>query len=604
MRQLRVTVRSVRFRSPRVMRGRMRVAVQVTLNGAALGNPDQRWTVRRTDRISFDASYSRVIDVEGRSEPMELAVEPRVDEPGNTAAIGAAVRHRVPWPFSPRRLDVSRAEFAVEWEISQDAPPAVASEDPTAILACREDRRGGVLFNTATVANRVLRVEVHDVLPVPTGAARPRRPAFPRGTPPPWEEDARGYTAAELSAGTNLNLMENPAVIPIMPEGVARDATNAARFRVTYYRPRTLGFTEEDTRLTWRVVPLAGGTATFCGRSTGRKVRLHGVRQGEVGLEVSFQGTVVAVCRALVLPLAVIPFRCNVLYGHATRAGLRPRSTWADIQRHMLMCNRFLWQLGLKLEPHPDTATIGWLPSAIPAANVTPAPGMPGFFSVTVPPVWTRGFTTARPAAVNSLPQVFNFAYVMRDADGNLGAGCYTRVGGSRFITDEGTPSTSWRRPSGVNPDGAARAVRMRRLPGHWFFRNSAFPNRYAMYITNGNRNDLSFAGTIAHELLHILGLNHRVEDPALLAAGTDYCDRVRFPPRQNLMHWNERSTIAQDLDIIQARQVRLCPLFSPPAAADGGGAPAPAGAGGGAAPGAPPARTGEEEEEDDGEED
>lgn len=590
MRQLRIIIRELRFRNPRGMRGRSDVSVNITMNGSVVGNPYDQWTVRSRDTVDFDeASYTLTIDVEGRTTPLELVVEPHYNEPGNTAVIGGPLRHQVPWPYQPRRLEAARREFAVEWEIAP-LEPETPAETPAGIFACRENRSGAVLYNTAGAANQMLRVEVHEVLPAPKGRGEPRRPVFPRGTPAAWTDGGVGCTAPQLSAGTDLNIIANPAVIPIIPVGVARDASNCSLFRVTYYRPRTFNFTEDDPRLQWSIVSTGGGAARFFGRSTGRVVSVHGVTEGEIGLEVRFERTLVTVYRVLVRPYVSIPFRCTILYGHATQPGLRPRSTPADVQRHVMMCNRFLWQMGLKLTPFSSTA-LGWLPHQIPPANVHPVENTPGFFTANVPGWWTRGIGDNVPAAaVNCLPYVFNFAYIKSyESNDVLGMGCYTEVNSSASVSDEGTPSTSWKRPSGVNPDSASRAVRMHRLTWHSFFRDSRFAHAFAMYVTDRNPNDMMFAGTIAHELGHILGLNHRVEDPRLMRDHTDYDDGLWHPPRQNVMHWSELSRIAQDFDIVQARQVRLCPLLNAPAGQVGvapsaapAGSPAPTPTGGG----------------------
>ncbi len=78
-------------------------------------------------------------------------------------------------------------------------------------------------------------------------------------------------------------------------------------------------------------------------------------------------------------------------------------------------------------------------------------------------------------------------------------------------------------------------------------------PQLYAMYVTDANGNPadpddrFTYAGTIAHELGHILGLRHRV------GAGHD---GLLHPWGENLMHGVNPTTIAQDLDILQAKAV------------------------------------------------
>jgi hypothetical protein len=88
----------------------------------------------------------------------------------------------------------------------------------------------------------------------------------------------------------------------------------------------------------------------------------------------------------------------------------------------------------------------------------------------------------------------------------------------------------------------------------------TAHPQLFAMYVTDGNgspgsaRDALTYAGTIAHELGHVLGLRHRV--------GPGH-DGLLMPWDQNLMHNNNPSTLAQDIDIIQSKAILGSPAVT-----------------------------------------
>jgi hypothetical protein len=71
----------------------------------------------------------------------------------------------------------------------------------------------------------------------------------------------------------------------------------------------------------------------------------------------------------------------------------------------------------------------------------------------------------------------------------------------------------------------------------------------------------MTYATTIAHEFGHILNLMHRVDS----TVGATYDDGLNHPPGENLMHWSNPATIAQDLDIIQARAAHQTPLPNAP---------------------------------------
>jgi hypothetical protein len=81
------------------------------------------------------------------------------------------------------------------------------------------------------------------------------------------------------------------------------------------------------------------------------------------------------------------------------------------------------------------------------------------------------------------------------------------------------------------------------------------------MYITNQSGdpdfpgNQLTYGSTIAHELGHVLNLNHRE------AGGLD---GLNNPPNQNIMHPDEGADLAQDFDIIQTRAVHQSRLVQP----------------------------------------
>ena len=90
--------------------------------------------------------------------------------------------------------------------------------------------------------------------------------------------------------------------------------------------------------------------------------------------------------------------------------------------------------------------------------------------------------------------------------------------------------------------------------------------NLNGMSIFDGNdpttdAGRLEYAGTIAHELGHMLSLGHRIEDPSI--AGKWYDDELTFPPRQNLMHYNASTATAQDFDIAQTKVMRNSALIT-----------------------------------------
>jgi hypothetical protein len=194
-----------------------------------------------------------------------------------------------------------------------------------------------------------------------------------------------------------------------------------------------------------------------------------------------------------------------------------------------------------------------------------------------------------------------NFAYIHSDRRRNLGAATdYPANNEGAQITDPPTgtagtqanPSTSWIRPTGVGigADATTASVRMNLIAAR---QRAGHPQLYAMYVTDAcggamvpaNNHQTparqrEYAGTMAHEFGHILNLGHRVEGvpetapgagdqrdmtaadaAATLNVGGIYWDGLLHPPHENVMHWRDPSTIAQDFDIIQARAVHRSPL-------------------------------------------
>jgi hypothetical protein len=379
-----------------------------------------------------------------------------------------------------------------------------------------------------------------------------------------------------------INIVPNPSVIPILtaPGGGApaagappvADASNAARIEVTFYRPNTLAFTPNDTRLEWTARPIAGGAVSFLGPAHGLNVMVYGTAAGEVALEVRFRGELMATFRALVMRVKQIACRFNILNG--PNATSRPRATPANVLDHLNIANRFLRQIALELVLDTNaTRTHGAI-----------ATGTPGIFRIAV----SKGTTwhidsdvvSVKATLLNHRLNVMNFAYIHSERRPLIGgaatdfpASNVAAVAGARpRVTDNGSPSTSWIRPSGVLPDGAAGPINMNLIraiqrPGH--------PRLFAMFLCDniGDPAVLAdqrlYAKTICHELGHILNLGHRVEGPdattvTRLVSNGIFFDGLTHPPTQNIMFWQAIQDICQDFDIIQARAVHQSPLVPP----------------------------------------
>jgi len=567
-----------------------------------VGDPEQIF--RAVEGRSFalpEAIWSTIVDVRNLTQ-LVVRFQAKEDDVFVDDDLGT-VQHTLRFPFQQDRFAFRHgtAFYLLDWEVQLSAGGGFGRHAPNTVFATRQNA-GSVTCTTVSGNTFRARMEVHPVRPVPStppASAVPVRPVFPPGTP---EETNTGGTT--VSANSPINVIPNPSVIPILgvaanaPPGPHTDAQldaanwanarNCARIEFTSYKPQSLNFTDDDPRLEWSFVAVTGGAVAFLGPARGRRILVFGVTAGEVRLECRFQGAVFATYRAIVAQIKQIPCRCNILNGPTNDS--IPRATPDDVKGHVDIANRFMRQLGLEL-------TLDTNPARTDGATATTHPGI---FRIRVPRGRTRridGAARDRAVIMNHRPNVMNFCYVHSDADGNLGAAndfpnstAPAAAGARPTITDNGTPSTSWVRPSGVGigADAATGPVNMQLIAG---IQRAGHPQLFSMYVTDGNGGTLlpagnhatparqrEYANTMSHEFGHILNLGHRVEGvpaaganpardmtaadaPATLSAGGIFWDGLLQPPHENVMQWHDPATVAQDFDIIQAKGVMLSPL-------------------------------------------
>jgi len=410
------------------------------------------------------------------------------------------------------------------------------------------------------------RLEICPVYTTPSDDDLPPRPTWPAGI--------RGHNvtigAVFLNEGSSPNELLNPAVIPVLASGES-PADRAARFSVTYYYPDTLRLRDNDPRLVWsssvsqgspqvRFVAPSGGTAAL-----GLTALIHGTgtQEGEVKLDLRFEGSLLASCRALVRRMRRIPVRVNIL--NATR-GRSPRTSPRQVLNHLAVANVIFRQIGLELVRDTNaTRTDG--------ATATQDRGrtIDGVFRIRVSPGLTRNVDWSansgyiQSSAMNHRPNVVNINYIRSAREITHRGARHRPIGictdhpanrAGNSITDSGTPSTSWVSPSGVLPDAAAGTVRMNLAPA----RQRPTPaNVVAIWIRDFiDPDDADAWGrVISHEVGHALGLRHRGN------AGTGR-DGVGHPDEENRMYAFE-DTFGLDFDLIQAMAVIQSPIVQGP---------------------------------------
>ncbi|MEO6800581.1 MAG: LysM domain-containing protein [Rhodanobacter sp.] len=544
--------------------------------------------------------WSGIINVAGLDEVV-VSFHTRESDVFSDDELGT-IRHTLRRPYQQAQLRHGSAFLLLDWEVQLAVDGNFGRHPPSSVFACRQ-HAGSITCTTVSGASFDARMEFHPVRPVPRippPSSLPVRPPMPLGTVP----DTNDLNTL-VSAGDPINIIPNPAVVPLLgppaaaPPGPHTDAEldagnwanlrNCARLEYSFYVPAGLAFTDNDARLEWSVVSVAGGgAAAFFGAASGRKVMVFGTAAGEVRFEVRFKGALFATYRALVSNLRRLPCRCNIHNGNTPDSV--PRATPADVKNHIDIANRFMRQLGLEL-------TLDTNPTVTHGARLT---GIPGIFRLSVARGQTRNLSIPgqeRAAIKNHRVGVMNFAYIHSDNRGILGAGidfpnstAPAAPGARPQITDNGSPSTSWIRPTGVGigADATVGPVVMQLIGGR---PRAGHPQLFSMVVTDANGGALlpagnhatlarqrEYANTISHEFGHVLSLGHRVEGvpaaganpardqiaadpPATLNAGGIFWDGLLHPPHENVMQWQDPSTIAQDFDIIQARGVLFSPL-------------------------------------------
>lgn len=555
----------------------------VSVDGRPVGDRHQIFNAVERQWINLPAAqWSAVVDVRGKNQVI-IRFEGKDEDLVFDDDLGS-VTHTLRPPWQQRDFRHSTRYYTIEWSVEVAVEGRFGRHLPNEVYACRE-HAGSLDCTTVSGVTIPARMEFHPVRPVPP-AGLPPRPPLPAGTP---ERAVTNTGGAVVTPTDPINIIPNPSVIPILsppatplplPANAPPVATdqNSARIEFTYYRPDTLAFTDNDPRLVWSVVSVAGGgNASFVGPAVGLKVMVYGTSPGEVRLEVRFRGELFATYRALVMRVKQTPCRFNILNG--PDAASTPRSTPANILDHLAITNRFLRQMGLELVLDTDPHT----------SNNATATATPGIFRIRV----SKG-TTFRidsnvvnvPATIlNHRPNVMNFAYIKSERRANVG-GAATDFPASNLappapgarptITDSGTPSTSWISPTGVAPDAAATPISMTLInaiqrPGH--------PRLFAMFVADladpsTPAGQQQYAKAIVHELGHILNLGHRVEgpdpagptaaNPSGLAANGIFWDGLQYPPTENIMNWQGVQPNSQDLDIIQTRGAHQSPLVPP----------------------------------------
>jgi hypothetical protein len=558
--------------STRYLSGSGGMSFQFSVNGNSVGDREMDFHIGPHNFIQLAGIWSAVIDVEHLRQ-VAVVMQARDADPHTNTDLGT-ITFNLSAPWLPREYVSHNSNFSVEWGIEMASGTDFVRFRQNDVFSCRE-HNGSVTCTTMNGITIEARLEIHPVIPTPVAIppgitaafADPVRPATVNTGGPPVLND--NLPPAVTGAGA-INALPNPPVIPILANP---NTSTAAVIEYTFYHPATLQFVDvadprtdntRDDRLTWTAVPVSGGTVDFLGPNgnKGLRVLVYGKTAGEVRMEVRLRGALIATYRALVAPFRQIPCRVNILNG--PNAASQPAATPANVVDIVSIANRYLYQLGLELAFDQDTTrTNNATATTDSSRNV-----IHGVFRIRVDAGYTRNVVNGGApgdvaAALNYRQGVMNFAYVHSSNANSFAAAAWNypnHPSGANF-SDNGTPSTSWVKPSGVAPDVAAVNNVMRLVPGF----ASPHPQLFAMLISGAYgdpvANAARYAQGMCHELGHLMGLGHR--NPANPAEMAVYNDQIGFPPIENMMYFQSGSPRRNHYDIIQAKAAHASVLVA-----------------------------------------
>jgi hypothetical protein len=519
---------------------------KVRVDGKEVGDPKKKFTVLEGMYVNLGSkSWSRVVKISGTKKvKIEFgAKEVAFLKPDDYGS----VTHELKWPFRQTlALKLENKYFKVSIRVLLSVRKKFTYHNSNEVFACRT-RAGKLECVTISGAPVRSRIEVCEVRPLPPAGQMPKRLSMVGMFP------FKSRKGVKVKSTSPINLFPNPPVIPVIASGKAT-TKNSARIEVTFYQPRTLKFTADDARLEWKTASLDGkGKVAFVGGNKGLRVHLYGKAAGEVELKLMFNGAIAATYRALVKPIRRIPCRVTLLDGGK---GYRAVSGPKSVLGHVRIANRFLRQAGVQLSLDSSKATRDG------ASRL-----QRGIFRVKLSKAkrgHARNVGGANPPAIkyNYRAKVLNIVYVVSMSDASVLGEAIARAtskakkpaGGSFPVVHDppkskanGTPSTSWVKPSGVWPHKSAKQQKVELMNGKV---KHGLADLWGMTITNGNKTWFQYGNTLAHEVGHMLGLCHREATQDLLPE-----------LGENLMHATNGPIEAQDLDIIQARAVQKSPM-------------------------------------------
>lgn len=478
-----------------------------------------------------------------------------LDDEGGALTVVARVRDGDAWrdesrrvhrPPYPRRLMVQRGSWVIELRL--EAPTTVRRPPRRARVA--RSSPGHEQATRILAPPAALRVEVDPAIPIP------ERPGLRR---PQWA------LATEPNIVRRDLLRTGIAPPRVNPSVIARitDPGWAATISITQAWAPGWDEAELGSRIEWRARSLSGGASVrFVGAPRGLFVRVLGeAGDGDVAIDAFLRDRRVATHVALVRRPVTLPVRFTFYRPPANRQALSvPAQLPAGFPTYggeaaifdpyapgraanlVTGANPMLAPLGLRLVLDHDHEVT---PEAT-AQGITPQHDEPGVFVRNDCPfelLQPRRDDLGSWITRNALPNVLHVVGVCALPGGANGITPLPCLAATETVEDALEPSSSWVAPSGVPPDDPARTQTIRPLHRH------PYPEMLSGVTSSSDRVGLALSalggvyggGTLAHEVGHALGLNHRhpdvdglpdLNETNLMAAGGGSGDLDRLQAR------------------------------------------------------------------------
>jgi hypothetical protein len=576
-----------------------------SVDGVAVGEPDHEFCAVERTWIDLPADkWSREVDVSAKGPGSKVlvrfsGVDVDVFSDDKLGEVSAELKYpyRRESTFALASPRMSGGLFFPDYQaymvqITVKVVEIVATTTltgPTSISVARA-ADGSSTLSTIGGTPVTPRIEVCPIIPVPANAFTrlPQRPPQPAGLAA-GAPTAHAATVA-MSPAPALNAIVNPSLIPILSASDPNLGSKIARLAVTYAEPSNLDL----SLLTWHIV---SGPCVFEGGNTGPEVKVRGTGSAAdtmAEFEVRWDGAtgpVLAKYRAWVGKVGKVPYRMNLLDGSTAASMASNVLTPTDVDGHMQVVRVIYWQAGLLWEADSSATTF----------DGATASGTTGVYNVNVAAnnQTVNVNMNSVPAATryNFRPGIINIAYVRSTLQGRAVASDIQGVSGANVELD-GTPSTSWVKPSGVPLDKAAVKVKLKTFPSANRQKNGG-PGDKA-FIKARNAADATFTAAtmrqlyacmvpsdwwspdaqdqsgcnLAHELGHVLGLQHRGSGDANFPPKSedginspDLKGKTRGHPWfENVMTYgyggNAAPPLNLDIDLIQTAAIRKHPAI------------------------------------------